>query len=145
MKREQVEIGLVRSLPEPQIESFVLYEDQLVLVVHPTHPFASAKSVRLQQLAAEQFILFDRESSYHELTSALFRESGVTPRGVMELDNVDATGSRLRFLLSNEAANPRFQPSQATDGTPPAVVATPGLAAAAGSGSRVGSTALSRG
>jgi len=50
------------------------------------------------------------------------------------LDNVDATGSRLRFLLSNEAANPRFQPAQATDATPPAVVATPGLAAAAGSG-----------
>ena len=50
------------------------------------------------------------------------------------LDNVDATGSRLRFLLSNEAANPRFQPTQATDATPPAVVATPGLAAAAGSG-----------
>jgi hypothetical protein len=50
------------------------------------------------------------------------------------LDNVDATGSRLRFLLSNEAANPRFQPAQATDATPPVVVATPGLAATAGSG-----------
>jgi hypothetical protein len=54
--------------------------------------------------------------------------------GWIGLDNVDATGSRLRFLLSNEAANPRFQPSQATDAAPPAVVATPGLAAAAGSG-----------
>jgi hypothetical protein len=50
------------------------------------------------------------------------------------LDNVDATGSRLRFLLSNEAANPRFQPGQATDAAPAAVVATPSLAAAAGSG-----------
>ena len=54
--------------------------------------------------------------------------------GWIGLDNVDATGSRLRFLLSNEAANPRFQPSQATDAAPPAVVATPRLAAAAGSG-----------
>jgi hypothetical protein len=54
--------------------------------------------------------------------------------GWVGLDNVDATGSRLRFLLSNEAANPRFQPSQATDAAPIPVVATPGLAAAAGSG-----------
>ena len=54
--------------------------------------------------------------------------------GWVGLDNVDATGSRLRFLLSNEAANPRFQPSQATDAAPPPVVATPRLAAAAGSG-----------
>jgi hypothetical protein len=50
------------------------------------------------------------------------------------LDNVDANGSKLRFLLSNEAANPRFQPAQATDSAPTPVVATPGLAASAGSG-----------
>ncbi|HKO74010.1 MAG TPA: hypothetical protein VJU01_01735, partial [Gaiellaceae bacterium] len=54
--------------------------------------------------------------------------------GWVGLDNVDATGSSLRFLLSNEAANPRFQPSQATDAAPPPVVATPRLAASAGSG-----------
>lgn len=34
-------------------------------------------------------ILFDRTSSYHELTSTLFREVGVVPRGVMELDTID--------------------------------------------------------
>src|SRR4051812_14080804 len=90
VKREQVEIALVRALPEPQIEAFTLYEDELVLVVHPSHPFARATSVHLRQLADEQFILFDRQSSYHELTSALFRESGVSPRGLMELDNIDA-------------------------------------------------------
>src|SRR4051812_9221554 len=90
VKREQVEIGLIRSLPEPQLEAFTLYEDRLVLVVHPSHPFARAERVRLQELADQQFILFDRQSSYHELTSALFRESGVSPGGLMELDNIDA-------------------------------------------------------
>jgi DNA-binding transcriptional LysR family regulator len=90
VKREQVEIGLISALQDPQTESFTLYEDRLVLVVHPSHPFAQAGRVRLQQLADEQFVLFDRESSYHELTSALFRESGVSPGGLMELDNIDA-------------------------------------------------------
>lgn len=90
VKREQVEVGLVRALRDPQVESFGLYEDRLVLVVHPSHPFARAKSVRLEQLSDERFILFDRESSYHELTSALFREAGVSPGGLMELDNIDA-------------------------------------------------------
>jgi DNA-binding transcriptional LysR family regulator len=64
--------------------------DRLVLVVHPSHPFAAAGKVRLEQLSDERFILFDRESSYHELTSALFREAGVSPGGLMELDNIDA-------------------------------------------------------
>jgi FtsX-like permease family len=49
-------------------------------------------------------------------------------------DGVEATGSRLRFLLTNEAANTRFQPRQATEASPPAVVATPALAATAGTG-----------
>jgi DNA-binding transcriptional LysR family regulator len=90
VKREQVEVGLVRSLADPQIESLDLYEDELILVVHPSHPFARARAVRLEQLTDERFILFDRESSYHELTSALFREAGVSPGGLMELDNIDA-------------------------------------------------------
>jgi hypothetical protein len=50
------------------------------------------------------------------------------------LDGVRAEGTTLRFLLTNEAAEPRFQPPQATDSSPPAVVATPRLAASAGAG-----------
>ena len=41
-------------------------------------------------MAREQLVLFDRTSSYTELTHALFRGAGVQPEGVMELDNIDA-------------------------------------------------------
>jgi len=76
---------------------------------------------------------FARVDGVLTLAPAIAGGSAITDySGWIGLDNVDATGSRLRFLLSNEAANPRFQPSQAT--APPAVVATPRLAAAAGSG-----------
>jgi DNA-binding transcriptional LysR family regulator len=44
----------------------------------------------MEQIAGEQLILFDRTSSYHDLTSALFRTAGVSPAGRMELDNIDA-------------------------------------------------------
>ncbi len=88
VKRDQVEVALIRALRDPEIETFTLYEDELVLVVDAAHHFGG--SVRLQELAAERFVLFDRASSYHELTSALFRESGLAPRGTMELDNIDS-------------------------------------------------------
>jgi hypothetical protein len=42
------------------------------------------------------------------------------------LDGVRANGDDARFLLTNEAANPRFPAPQATDAAPPAVVATRG-------------------
>jgi DNA-binding transcriptional LysR family regulator len=89
--REQVQIGLVRELPHPALVASPLYEDEIVLVVHPGHRFAGERSIVVHELAAERLILFDRTSSYFVLTSAFFREAGVVPRGVMELDNVDAT------------------------------------------------------
>ncbi len=89
--REQVQVGLVRELPHPATTSRPLYEDEIVLVVHPAHRFAAEASIAVAELANERLILFDRTSSYFVLTSAFFREAGVVPRGVMELDNVDAT------------------------------------------------------
>ncbi len=88
--REQVELGLVRELRHPEIVGIPLYEDELVLVVEPGHPFAERGRVRVAEITSEHLILFDRTSSYHELTSTLFREAGVVPRGVMEVDAIDA-------------------------------------------------------
>jgi DNA-binding transcriptional LysR family regulator len=94
--REQVQIGLVRALRHPDIESVPLYEDELVLVADPGHRFAVAGEIRVEEMTEEQLILFDRTSSYHDVTSAFFREAGVVPRGVMELDNIDATKKMVR-------------------------------------------------
>jgi DNA-binding transcriptional LysR family regulator len=88
--REQVDLGLVRALRHPEIVSTPLYEDRLVLVVEPEHRFASRRGIEVAEIGQEQVILFDRTSSYHELTSAFFRRAGVLPAGVMELDNIDA-------------------------------------------------------
>jgi DNA-binding transcriptional LysR family regulator len=88
--REQVDVGLVRALQHRDIVSTPLYEDRLILVVEPDHRFAQEGRIRLREIAGEQLILFDRTSSYHELTNALFRRAGIAPAGVMELDNIDA-------------------------------------------------------
>lgn len=88
--RENVDLGLVRALRHPDIDTTPLYEDRLMLVADPGHRLASRDAIRLDELAAEQLVLFDRTSSYTELTNALFRGAGVQPEGVMELDNIDA-------------------------------------------------------
>ena len=88
--REQVEIGLGRALRHPDVEAIPLYEDELVLVVDPTHRFAQAGAVGTEEISEVQLILFDRTSSYHRLTNEFFRGAGAVPRAVMELDNIDA-------------------------------------------------------
>jgi DNA-binding transcriptional LysR family regulator len=89
--RREIDLGLVRELHHPDIESLPLYEDELVLVAAGSHRFGDRTTVGVHELEGARLILFDRTSSYFVLTSAFFREAGVVPRGVMELDNVDAT------------------------------------------------------
>ena len=88
--REQVEVGLVRELRHPDIVSTPLYEDRVILVVEPGHRFAGRERILLDEISREQLVLFDRTSSYSELTNAVFRGAGVRPEAVMELDNIDA-------------------------------------------------------
>ena len=88
--RQEVNIGIGRPVRHPEVELIPVFEDELLLVVSRRHPFASRTRVRMDELASDRLILFDRASSYHELTSALFREAGVVPASVLELDNVEA-------------------------------------------------------
>ncbi|HEX6139946.1 MAG TPA: LysR family transcriptional regulator [Candidatus Limnocylindria bacterium] len=88
--RDEVEVGLMRPIAHPEVTATLLYEDELVLVVPRGHRFATAGHVRMAELATEHLILFDRTSSYHELTSAIVRQAGIRPRGQLEVDNIDA-------------------------------------------------------
>lgn len=88
--QEQVQVGLGRALRHPQIAATPLYEDELVLVADPKHPFADQGRIAAEEMSDVQLILFDRTSSYHRVTNEFFRGAGAVPRGVMELDNIDA-------------------------------------------------------
>jgi DNA-binding transcriptional LysR family regulator len=88
--RDEVEVGLMRPIQHPDVTATLLYEDELTLVVHRGHRFAAAGHVRMGELASEHLIMFDRSSSYHELTSAIVRQAGISPRGRLEVDNIDA-------------------------------------------------------
>ena len=88
--RDEVQVGLGRALQHPEIALQPFYEEELVLVVAPDHPFARGPDVAISEVATEQLILFDRTSSYYEITQAAFLAAGAALRGVMELDNIEA-------------------------------------------------------
>ena len=88
--RDEVQLGLGRAIRHPEIELESFHEEELVLVVAPDHPFAGQRHVSITEVGTEQLILFDRTSSYYEITQAAFLAAGVTLRGLMELDNIEA-------------------------------------------------------
>src|SRR5690349_3302415 len=55
-----VDLGLV-AYPQrdPKLEIYTLRKDPLVLIVHPHHPFAKGKSVRIKSLSGQKFIGFE--------------------------------------------------------------------------------------
>jgi DNA-binding transcriptional LysR family regulator len=92
---DQVQLGIMRSLHHTEIESVPLYTDALVLIAGPGHRLAGGGDggdgkARLADLAGEVLVLFGRSSSFLEFTTATFRQAGVLPRSVLELDNIEA-------------------------------------------------------
>ncbi|MGZ8562605.1 MAG: LysR family transcriptional regulator [Candidatus Limnocylindria bacterium] len=126
--REEVELGLMRPIQHAEVISSLLYEDELVLVVHHGHPFATSGPIQMERMATEHLILFDRTSSYHELTSAVFRQAGIAPRGYLEVDNIDAAKRMVeqrlgiallpRTSIQTEVGTGRLFPVEITDMAP---------------------------
>jgi DNA-binding transcriptional LysR family regulator len=97
--REEVQLGLTRSMRHPEIESLHLYEDELVLVVDPGHRFTKKGSADLAEIGEEQLIFFDHDSSYFEQTHALFRNAGIRELRTMEVDNIEAAKRMVEHRL----------------------------------------------
>jgi DNA-binding transcriptional LysR family regulator len=87
---DEVQVGLVRTLRHPDIEAMPLYDDEVVLVCYPQHRFARRGTVEMAEVGRERLVMFDRTSSYFELTQSLFLRAGVVAHTVMELDNIEA-------------------------------------------------------
>jgi DNA-binding transcriptional LysR family regulator len=86
----EVELGVARSLHHPEIETVSLRDDPLVLVAAPGTPMARAKGARLEEVAAQPLILFDRGSSDWTLSHGLFRRAGLVPNVVLEVESIEA-------------------------------------------------------
>ena len=87
---DEVQIGLGRAIHNPDLELRPFHTEDLVLVCSPDHPFTRRSSVAMAEVAGQKPIMFDRTSSYYEITQATFLSKGVSLRGLMELDSIEA-------------------------------------------------------
>ncbi|MBD8070749.1 LysR family transcriptional regulator [Bacillus sp. PS06] len=85
----QVTIGISRSVSHPLIERIHLFDDEMVLVIYPNHPFAAKESVTVKEVAKENLILFNRGSLDWTLISNAFNSVNVKPNVVLEADNIE--------------------------------------------------------
>jgi DNA-binding transcriptional LysR family regulator len=68
------------------IEAELLSQDQLVAVASPRHPLAGQRVVSAFALAGERLILSERGGNTRRLIEQFFKEAGLKPKVVMELN-----------------------------------------------------------
>src|SRR5437016_10930598 len=86
-----VDLGLV-AYPQRdnKLEIYPLRKDPLVLIVHPQHPFAKNKSIRLKSLTGQKFIGFEPDIPTRKAIDRLLKDSSVQVDHVMEFDNIES-------------------------------------------------------
>jgi len=88
---DEAQVGLGRPISHPDVSTYELYRDVLVLVVGASHPYGERETMNLHDLAQDSLILFDRDSGYFALIMQIFRELGGMPRQQMQLDSIEAS------------------------------------------------------
>src|SRR4029077_475023 len=75
---------------EPRLRSIVVYLDELIFVVPPTHPLAAEKQVSIRQLGAEVFVAHIVTSPYREKVIEAFRRHKTPLHMDIELPTLQA-------------------------------------------------------
>ncbi len=85
-----VDIGLV-AYPErdPRLEIIPLRKDSLVVICHPGHPFAKAKTIKAAALEGQKFIAFEPDIPTRRAIDRKLSEKKIVITPVMEFDNIE--------------------------------------------------------
>jgi len=88
--RDEVQLGLGRAIQHPELELRAFHKEELVLVCAPDHAFGKRRAVTMAEVTNEKLIMFDRTSSYYEITQSAFAAAGARLKRYMELDSIEA-------------------------------------------------------
>jgi len=89
--RHNSELGVLTYDPEePQLHSIVVYLDELIFVVPPTHPLAVETQVSIRQLGAESFVAHIVSSPYREKVIQAFKRHKTPLHMDIELPTLQA-------------------------------------------------------
>lgn len=85
-----VDLGLVAyPARDPNLETIPLRKEALVVICHPGHRLAKARSLTLKDLEGEKFVHFETETPTRRAIDQALREAKVSVEPVMEFDNIE--------------------------------------------------------
>jgi DNA-binding transcriptional LysR family regulator len=87
VRQDRLDVGIVRGpVQVPDLASVTVLSERFLVALPDNHPLANARSIRLQKLASEEFIVFPRAigGSFYTEVMRLFEQAGFTPKIAQE-------------------------------------------------------------
>ena len=79
-------LNQLEEMDTSRLDHTTLYEDNMVLLVHKDHPFASRESIDLRECRNESFINLAAETNLQQFINRMFHRAGFVPKVVMTCD-----------------------------------------------------------
>lgn len=90
MLQGQIDVGIVSAPVEHKlVESQALFDDPLMLVCDPEHPFVNQDSIEIRDLNSVPMISFPRGVKFRDSVDEILHHHDVTPRIRMEVDSFE--------------------------------------------------------
>lgn len=87
LKKGEIDLGIAGPpIEDESIESCVLMEEDIVLVVPENHRFANRTTIDLTEVASESFISLAGYDEYKNTVNHLYQSAGFTPKVIFEVD-----------------------------------------------------------
>ncbi|SDG76163.1 DNA-binding transcriptional regulator, LysR family [Lentzea fradiae] len=107
----EIDLALVAPPPDdPAIESVVVFEQELIVVVPAAHPLAAREDVRLADLVDVDLILLEHGYGLRQITDDMFARAGLTPRVAFESQEIETVrglvAAGLGVAVLTRAENP---------------------------------------
>ena len=91
VRRHEIDLAIVVS-PGTVKDIIVktLFSDELVLVTSPIHPFAQQNTVKMDEIAQERLVLYNKSSHTFNLIEQYFRQNKLALQNYIELGSMEA-------------------------------------------------------
>ncbi|OWA37225.1 LysR family transcriptional regulator [Saccharibacillus sp. O16] len=88
LKKGDIDLGITgHPIRDEEVESHVLVNEDIVLVLPSNHPFTNQSEISLSHVANEPFVTLANNSEYRDFTYLLCEKAGFAPNVAFEVDS----------------------------------------------------------
>jgi LysR family transcriptional regulator, low CO2-responsive transcriptional regulator len=100
LRESKVDLVLGIAPEKPNgLELRPVFRDELMFVFSSAHPWSDGRPITREEIRAQQFIVYQRNSVTAQLIDDYFRQLDVVPNAAMEVDSIGAIVELLKLNL----------------------------------------------